>query len=278
MRFVFLLLLSLVVAAGGCGSEVGMQAAPSDKQLAQAASAQEEGNVPVSRRPGIDDDREAAASHPVLDTVLLPVKATGVLVAKLVDLPVRGIQYASGDTPGHAARMIQDTNSPDNRREGISKLVEYDFAKRPPSTTLYKQIAEADSDPMVRAVALRASNRARDRSATPLFIKGLSDQTDLVRLEAAKGLANLPDANAADPLTKVAMTDDNRDVRVAATDALKYYKSLQVARTLTSLLVDHDFSVAWQARRSLDYLTGKDFGYDQGKWLGYFSGPATPFG
>jgi len=263
-----------------------MQAAPSQRQLAQAASASDpslDDPMPsIPRRPGIDDDREPDTQHPVLDVMLLPVKATGVLFGKLIDLPVKGIQYASGDTPGHAARMIQDTNSADNRREGITKLVEYDFARRPPSTTLYKQIAQVDSDPMVRAVALRASNRARDRSATPLFIRALSDPSDkvpdLVRLEAAKGLANLPDANAVEPLIKVATSDENRDVRVAATDALKYYKSLQVARTLSALLADHDFSVSWQARRSLEYLTGKDLGYDQAKWLGYFSGPTKPFG
>jgi hypothetical protein len=38
---------------------------------------------------------------------------------------------------------------------------------------------------------------------------------------------------------------------------------------------DRDFSVAWQARRSLVYMTNKDFRYDEGGWLGYFSGPGV---
>ena len=85
-------------------------------------------------------------------------------------------------------------------------------------------------------------------------------------------MANLPDPSAIDSLARVASSPDEvRDVRIAAADALKHYHSLQVARTLSDLLGDRDFSVAWQARRSLVFLTHNDFGYDQASWLGYFT-------
>jgi hypothetical protein len=71
---------------------------------------------------------------------------------------------------------------------------------------------------------------------------------------------------------------ESRDVRIAATDAVKYYKTVEVARALSGLVTDRDFSVAWQARRSLVYMTGRDFGYDEGAWLGYFAGPGKPLG
>jgi len=44
------------------------------------------------------------------------------------------------------------------------------------------------------------------------------------------------------------------------------------------VLSDKTFAVAWQARRSLRYLTGRDFGYDGGAWLTYFAGPDKPLG
>jgi hypothetical protein len=72
--------------------------------------------------------------------------------------------------------------------------------------------------------------------------------------------------------------DEGLDVRIAATDALKYYRTLEVARVLSGLLADSDFSVCWQARRSLVFLTHKDFAYDQGAWLAYFVGPQKPLG
>ena len=100
-----------------------------------------------------------------------------------------------------------------------------------------------------------------------------------MRLEAAKALANLPDPAAADPLVKlVSNADEDRDVRVAAAQALNHYKKLEVARALTSRLNERDFSVAWQARRSLRRLTGKDFRYNEAAWLEYIAGPEKPFG
>jgi len=184
-----------------------------------------------------------------------------------------------GDTPKKAAMMTLDTNSADNRRKGVFRLVKYSFAHKPPYTTRYEQMAKSDPDPTVRAAALRACNWSRDREATSLFISLLADpkETDLVRLEAAKGLCNLPDPAAPPTLLNAANGPEiNRDVRIACVDALKYYRSLEVGRALGNLLVDRDFAVAWQARRSLVYMTHRDFRMDQGAWLGYIAGPQKP--
>src|SRR5207247_99585 len=108
----------------------------------------------------------------------------------------------------------------------------------------------------VRATAIRALNRSRDASATPLFVKALDDPSDQVRLEAAKALVNMPDQKAAPALIKIVDSrTDNRDVRIAAADALRHYKALDVARTLVNTLGQRDFSVAWQSRHSLIMLT-----------------------
>jgi hypothetical protein len=39
-----------------------------------------------------------------------------------------------------------------------------------------------------------------------------------------------------------------------------------------------EFGVAWQARRSLRRITGRDLRYDDAAWLAYLTGPHKPFG
>ena len=66
--------------------------------------------------------------------------------------------------------------------------------------------------------------------------------------------------------------------RIAAIDALKHYRTLQIARTLIGVVTERDFAVAWQARKSLKKMTGKDLYYDESAWLQYITGPAKPLG
>ena len=185
----------------------------------------------------------------------------------------------SGNNAGRYARLMESESSADQRRKGISRLAEYDFARKPPYTTRYRQIAKNDEDYVVRAAAVRALNRARDREATQLYIDALTDPSELVRMEAAKALKNMPDPAAAGPLLDVVnKPDENRDVRIAAAEALRHYRRLDVARGLVDRLDERDFGVAWQARRSLRTITKRDFGYDEGAWLEYLTGPETPLG
>ena len=72
--------------------------------------------------------------------------------------------------------------------------------------------------------------------------------------------------------------NENRDVRIAAADALRHYRSLDVARALIAQLSSREFGLAWQSRRSLKNLTGKDLHYDESAWLDYVRGPDKPFG
>jgi len=187
------------------------------------------------------------------------------------------VQNLSGDTPLKYARMTM-SDSPDARRAGINGLVEKDFGKRPPYTDRYADLAAIDPDPLVRATAIRALNQSRDKSRTKLFIKSLGDTNTLVRLEAAKALRRIPDPDAAGPLLKVLNApDEDKDVRIAAAEALQHYKRLDVARSLVALLSNRDFGLAWQSRRSLKALTGRDLFYDDAAWLQYLTGPDKPF-
>ena len=185
----------------------------------------------------------------------------------------------TGKTPVAAVKKMEDPYFPDERVAGINRLVAEDFGKKPPYTERYKQIAVSDEDWLVRATAVRALNRARDKSSTGVFIRALSDENARVRLEGAKALANVPDPAAVGILIKaVNNADEDRDVRIAATQALKHYKTAEVARVLVNTLQGRDFSIAWQARRSLITMTGQDFRYDDGKWAEYLNGPGKPLG
>jgi HEAT repeat protein len=82
----------------------------------------------------------------------------------------------------------------------------------------------------------------------------------------------VPDAQAIAPLLKTVNTgSENVDVRIAAAEALRHYRSLEVARTLVNLLGERDFGLAWQARQSLRFMTSADQRYDQTAWLNYLS-------
>jgi hypothetical protein len=187
--------------------------------------------------------------------------------------------YFQGNTPGKYAREMEDTDSADSRRHGITKLVQKDFAKKEPYTTRYRQIFLGDEDPLVRAMAIRALNVARDTGASDLYIKALADADVLVRLEGAKALGNMPNSEAIDPLLKVLNApDEEQDVRIAAARGLRHYPRRDVARALVAVLDERPFGVAWQARRSLTRITGVDYAYDDASWLEYISNPAQPLG
>jgi HEAT repeat protein len=193
----------------------------------------------------------------------------------------RTFEVFTPDVTLKAAQAMENERLPDERRKGINKLVQSDFGRRDPYTKRYAQIASSDPDFLVRATAIRALNRSRYKPATSIFIEALKDKEAhaVVRLEAAKALANIPDPNAATALVDtVNNAAEDRDVRIAAADALRHYKQIEVARALASKLRGNDFGLAWQSRKSLENLTGRDLRYDQTAWLAYLSGPTKPFG
>lgn len=199
--------------------------------------------------------------------------AFGVIISPVVGLSESGVRWICNDRPSVADRMLEDRLNADNRREGMNKLADFGFLKNELFQTRCREIAARDSEYTVRATAIRTANRARDARATPLFIKGLTDPNEWIRLESAKALANIPDINAAEPLVEMLNNQaENRDVRVAAADALKHYRTLAVARALSAVLTEKNFVIAWQARRSLQYLTTRDYGYNAAAWLAYFTG------
>jgi len=275
----------VVLLAGACGCQNNAQ---TDYQQQRHVPIQANMTVPVGGG-GTDPAKEQVTSSSNNNGGAILTAMGGAFVAPFKAFG-NWMDYASGHTPGKAAREMEDAN-PDRRRAGIADLViSWDFARKPPYTTRYKQIAQSDPDYTVRAMAVRALNISRDKTATKIFIAALEDESELVRLEGAKALANVPDPDAVPALLRRLQgrrdttvdgrplsADEGKDVRIAAADALRNYHTLDVARTLVSYLNERDFSVAWQSRQSLVALTGRDLSYSQAAWLQYLSGPEKPF-
>lgn len=214
--------------------------------------------------------KEAKHEEVGTDLVFAGVKTIFSVIGDLVDLAI-------GDTPFNAAKALIDPNSPDLRRKAIVKLSNKEFGRQDPYLKQYEQMARSDTDQSVRAMAIRALNRGRDKRAVPLFLGALEDKNDHIRLEAAKALANVPDASAVGPLIRhLDNPDENLDVRIACADALRQYQTTEVAQALVRGLRDRNFGVSWQARRSLQLMTGHDYRYDAVAWLNYLGG-AKPF-
>jgi hypothetical protein len=224
------------------------------------------------------DDDTAPPPDLVIRTLDDLGAGTGKVFTAIAEVPIGIWGMFHRKLPSDAAREMENPYSPDDRRNGINELVNYPFAQHPPYTNRYRQIALFDTDPLVRAVAIRALNRCRDQNSVGVWEQALGDPSPLVRLEAAKALVHIPDSDAAPALLAMLRNpDENRDVRIACADALQHYPTLSVARELSTELAEREFGVAWQSRRSLRILTGRDYGYDQAAWLDYFSGPDRPF-
>ncbi len=200
-----------------------------------------------------------------------------------VPLLAGGCELFTPVTFDQAVRLMNDPASADARREGVADLVtRFPAGRRPPYPGRYHDLALHDPDFIVRAMAIRALNICRDPSATPIFIAALDDDHENVRLEGAKALANVPDPLAVPGLLRlarglregrieghpIALAED-RDVRIAAADALRHYPTLDVERTLVGFLNETEFAIAWQSRQSLIALTGRDLRYDEGAWYDY---------
>lgn len=254
--------LLLLIALAGCASR------PWEDKVPFTPGVWKQGIVEDARRNLTEDQRAAGGTFGFLHK-------TWSVVDEIV---TQAYNLATGKTPVEAAKSLFDPDLSERRRNAIVYLSDRPFGRKEPYTKYFMEMARTDEEPRVRAQAIRALNRARDRSAMALYLQAITDRNPLVKLEAAKALANMPDAQAVPLLLKLLQDpDENVDVRVACADALRHYRTAQVATALVSALRGQ-FAVSWQARVSLKLMTGKDFRYDRAAWLNYLTGPEKPVG
>ncbi len=185
-----------------------------------------------------------------------------------LDYQVKKMFGAESVTPAQQAAMAFDANDPDIRRTAIELLSRKKWALRDPYLKRFAQLTKPglEKDPSVRAVAVRALGKARNRKYMPEILAALGDPSPVVRWDAAVVLQTLPDAQAIMTLQKLAISDKSIDVRASAAAALRQYRTSAVYRTLLRCLDDEDFTVRDAAHSSLVYQTGRDEGFDPERW------------
>lgn len=187
-------------------------------------------------------------------------------------------QIGAGPSPSEAARWAIDPYDADRRYRGTLLLANAQFGGDEVYLQLF-QDALRDPAPNVRAAGVRGlAHHGRPEHVAQL-LPMLKDDEARVRLEtvralqrlhdpaAVPGLVQLLDLNA--PLGDQGLTgpaEPTNEIRSAAADALGQYPEPRVFLALLGALGDPDLIVNRNAARSLETLTGQEFGLDRRAW------------
>lgn len=189
-------------------------------------------------------------------------------------------------SPEVAAQMALDEYNADNRAKGMMLLANAYFGGEPVYRELYLARI-TDEDPNVRAAALRGLSLHGQPEDVPVVIERLSDSNPRVRVEAARALQRIHNPAAIDalivairlPIAGPSPTagEPEPTVRAEAANALGQYADPRVLLPLMAALDDRFLAVNRAAQRSLNTLTGEDFGLDRREWLRWYQDVETPF-
>ncbi|MHC4992675.1 MAG: HEAT repeat domain-containing protein, partial [Planctomycetota bacterium] len=182
----------------------------------------------------------------------------------------------SPKTPGQAARMAANLNDPDDRREGVVLLANAPFGGLDVYVALYREYAANDSDPIVRAISVRALARHGQPTDAVVVASNLAHDSHQVRWEAAKGLQRLHEPEVvASMLAVLRNSSEEPDIRAAIARGLGQYPEDRVFQGLIAALDERELVVNRSANESLLVLTGEDFALDTAAWLRWYRDAAA---
>lgn len=181
-------------------------------------------------------------------------------------------------TPAMAAAWATDAYDADKRYRGTLLLANAPFGGEAVYVEMYTK-ASADSDPLVRAAAIRGLSLHGSPEHVPLILAQFDDPDRMLRWECARALQRIHNPVAVPALLR--RTDEKREtesiVRAASADALGQYAEPKVLDGLIAALGDRDLAVNEAALRSLRTLTGQDFGGDLRGWVAWKKTAESPF-
>lgn len=171
-------------------------------------------------------------------------------------------------TPTEAAAWMFHRD-PEKRRLGITLIANADFGGQPVYVEVYQK-AVTDIDPLVRAAAAQGLGLHGTGADAELVSPLLKDHFPLTRWEAAIALQRLHNpAVIPDLIAALRNNDEENNVKRSVATALGQYAEPRVFAALTAALDDRSLTVNQHARRSLEILTGADFGTERSEWLAW---------
>ena len=205
-------------------------------------------------------------------------------------LPVVGCDTISEDftdfvdslkppTPFEAATWANDFNDPGKQREGVILLANAPFGGSEPYMRLYRILVEEDSDPLVRAAAIRALGQWGDTSDAAIIAKQLTNAYEQVRLESAKSLERIHDPKVSDDIWQRLVDEEETEaVRIELAIALGQYPGDAEFQALLVALDDRSLALNLAAVDSLRVLTSENWGLSTTSWLSWYDSTTKPFG
>lgn len=133
-----------------------------------------------------------------------------------------------------------------------------------------------EGDPIVRAQLVRTLGPYPTDTTAQVLREALQDPDSTVRVTACEAWGKRADQEASNVLSRVLKHDDDIDTRLAAAAALGDIKDQSSVEALGSALEDSDPALQYRAVRSLERVTGKDFGDDVNAWRQYVSTGQPP--
>jgi HEAT repeat protein len=186
---------------------------------------------------------------------------TGCVIA-----PTAPWEWFSRDEPDTAVGVI----SPSQRMQELRALAESASSRSAEeqqriSADLTETIKK-EKDPLVRAQIIRTLAHYPTQLAGAVLTAGIEDNEPTVRTAACQAWADRKDDESVRILSKTLASDTNIDVRLASARALGEIGRPAAVPTLVMALDDSNPALQLRAVRSLESITGKDYGNDFDAW------------
>jgi HEAT repeat protein len=169
--------------------------------------------------------------------------------------------------------QVLHIKTPDDRMKELRELAKTAKKKSPEEQQrivddLSKQIQQEAEPPMRRQILRTLANYPQP-AATAVIAAGLNDGDMETRRVACASMGKRGGKEAVQELTRVATSDTNPDVRLAAIRAMGLTKDAAALMPLTEAMGDADPAMQARAHESLVAVSGRDFGNDAKAWRDY---------
>ena len=189
------------------------------------------------------------------------------------------LDFKTGPDYAEAAQMAINEYDANDRYKGTLILANAPFASGDVYIRLFEENA-TDEDASVRAAAIRGLANHGSPTHVPFIAEAIEDESEIVRMEAARGLQRLHGQEAISPLMRHTReaSEPLSEIRAEAAHALGQYAEPRVVQELIrALREDPSLAVNASALESLRTLTGQDFGLEHNEWTRWLAATDKPF-